>query len=225
MSIPFDLATLVTHALEAIVRATAACGDLTEAEIATKAKACAALIVSCRPRNVTELTLAAQTFMLSEVFFQRARLAMADGPSGQRDMASFAKIGRIMHGHIDRLTQSGVGSHRGSAEAANEEAWRAVAAHAVSQVLARRQPAQPAAVPFPAAAPEPEQTMGGMPDGAPVAATSWLDPPFEQWLIDVLGRRPARPGNVVTIQSRNRADPVPALPRRPAGYKRIEDGD
>lgn len=254
MSNPFHLANLIVPTLDGIVRALSDGGIQTEAERLAKANAALTAILAFLPRDVIEMTLAGQTILFNELLADGAHDVlggMVDAVK-RRSHANLLSMGRVVQGHLDRLERRGNQPHRIEAGAAQGEALailglrEADAAEKRPLPLALSPPsganlwtclAAAAPLAVRAALPDRTDTGGGMPSGEPPAETSWLDEPYEQWLIETYADLAARGGGVSPMKTpapRQPTDHVhgggpariglkpdavePTLPRRPSGY-------
>jgi hypothetical protein len=251
---PFQIANLATPALYGIVRALSGRVNQTEAGRPVQADAAVNLILSFLPRDVVEMTLAGQTILFNELLADGARDALSGmtDTTRQRSRSGLVSMGRLVQGHLDRLERRGNQPYRSEAAAPREEprtepcerpAGAAAAQQAPSADVSPRKgsgtEARPAAAAIPVRMMAPKRTgaSDGMPTGDSEVDTSWLDEPYEQWLIETLPEMAARPRAVPTGAAPARAtgatrdggtmerrlvvvprDAQPALPRQPSGY-------
>ena len=260
---PFELTNLVTPALGGIVLALTERGGQSEAARRDKADAVMSLILAFQPRDAIDMTLAGQTVLYNELLADGARdvfRGMAD-TTKQRSLTILANMGRLMQGHVDRLERRGGQPYRTEAATSEAEAGaasadrpapaerkqqpRTVAAASPAAAETAPLPMMAAAIPIVTAVAEPEDAGGGMPAGEPEAESSWLDEPFEQWLIETPAdlavcaaevRAGELPVDMTAIEQNDDADAVgidpemyaetaaeadelaPLLPRRDLGY-------
>ena len=237
---PCALADIVSPALDGIIHALSDRDGRTEAQREAKAGQFRALILSFRPNDVIDLEFAGQTVLFSEVLADSARdvLRGMDDALKPRTISGLISMGRIMQGNLDRLEKRGRGLHRPASTAPQEDK--------PSLPIVRPSVAEPPAAAAPAS-PEAEslsltddrqlpettaQTAGKMLTEPPSQEPSWLDEPFEQWLIETPADLAAKAGLIQNAPApangaahgnglaANRADELrePALPLRPEGY-------
>ncbi len=252
MSNPFALANLAMPALDGIIRALSDRGNRTEAERVAKAAAAMRLILSFLPRDVIEMMLSGQTVLFNELLADGARDTLREVVDTMklRNRASVVSMGRLVQGHLDRLERRGNQPFQTEIAAAEEddcpvptdapadaEVPMPPLPVAVSSPMGAEAEPQSAVLMPMATAPEAVGTGGGMPTGEPVAETSWLDEPYEQWRIETVADLAAKarmaakpetrmdagvePGDVVVWPGMRSDTTHPALPRESAGYPPI----
>jgi hypothetical protein len=235
----FHLDDIIDPATDGIVRALADRAGQTEAQRQTRRDDAETFILSFRPRDAIELMLCGQSVLFNELLADGAK----DVLCGMVDTMKLKSIGglvnmaRVVQGHVDRLDKRGIALAREPVVAAEEEKPAAVA-----------EPCPVDEAPPMAAAVEDETVaraaaLASLLTGqaaTEAAETSWLDGPFEQWLVETPAEIAARSGDglAVAVQSiaeaadragRNgaaRADVAPradepALPRKPSGYSPV----
>jgi hypothetical protein len=190
--------------------------------------------MSFLPRDAVELTLCGQTVLFNELLADGARdLLRGPEASKSRGRSSVINMGRLLQGHLDRLEKRGVEPHRTEFDAAREEV-RPVAAKPVPapapaevEIAAAVEPTPVIATPVPPSEPPaeaetaPPAAIAAADEQTPVAETSWLDAPFEQWVIETPAGLAAKAevetnGAVPAAVVPDTAKPV--LPRQPEGY-------
>jgi hypothetical protein len=195
---PFAIANLVAPALEGIVRAIAGRGGQTPEDQQAKADQTLVHILAFHPRDVVELTLAGQVVLFNEALADSARdlLHGMDGKAKPRAISGLISMGRLLQGHLDRLEQRGNQPHRAASDQPEPEQPQQPQQPEVT--ASRAEPAKP---PRPVAEPTSSPDSGppaatappfdptlagrqGATKGQPVADTSWLDEPYEQWLVE-----------------------------------------
>jgi hypothetical protein len=229
----------MTPALDGIVHALSDRGGQTEAQRDAKAGQFRTLILSFQPRDVVEAELAGQTVLFHEVLADSARdvLRGMDDTLKLRAISGLISMGRIVLGNIDRLTKLGNRPYRTETASVEEEIRQRPAAEPPEAEPARG--VRPIAAASPKTAPQPASAA---PDPTPetmpaVEETSWLDEPFEQWLIETPADLAKKAGlisedamapPVKEPDRRNRPgtqapEPLePALPLLPEGYAPVE---
>jgi len=252
MHSPFDLSSLISPVLDGVVSALSDRVNQTEAERQAKADGALAVILSFQPRDVIDLTLAGQTVLFNEILADGARDVLRGmvEAAKQRRHSSLVGMGRVIHGYLDRLErraiephrteivpQAGVDAIQTAARPDAEAAPRAVAVARPPDAVTAEPPVAAAAIPIAVTSGEDDGVGGGLPTGEPVVETSWLDEPYEQWIVETPadldawnGAEAAEEAPPDTIASgrddaarQERPDAArdfeePALPRRIAGY-------
>jgi hypothetical protein len=247
----FHLDDIIDPATDGIVRALSDRPGQTEAQRETRRGDAETFILSFRPRDAIELMLCGQSVLFNELLADGAK----DVLRGMVDTMKLKSIGglvnmaRIVQGHVDRLDKRGIAPAREVVVAAEEkkpaavaepcpvdEARPATVAAAVEDETVARAAALASLLTGPASTETAEWTR----EQAPAVETSWLDGPFEQWVVETPAEIAARSGDglAVAVQSiaeaadragRNgaaRADVAPraeepALPRMPSGYSPV----
>ncbi len=232
MNNPLDAANLAEPALDGIIRALSDRPNQTEAERLIKANAALTLILSFQPRDVIEMTLAGQTVLFNELLAGGVRdvLRGTGDTTKQPSHSSLVSMGRVFQGHLDRLERRGNRPYRTEVAATSgiesRMPRRSAAIPARSgAVTAARRAARPE--PFLTTSPEWVNAGSGLPAGETTVESSWLDAPYEQWLIEIpadLSVKTTKPTMRMKSQTGSappgatRHDAEPLLPRLPAGY-------
>ena len=199
---PHHVSQLLEPALTEIVHAISDRGGLTTAEYDAKAEDTWTLIESFQPRDAIDLMLTGQLVAFNAVFADATRdvLRGMEDSIKQRTQSGLIAMVRLTQGHVDRLAKRGNQPYQ-TEVAAPRPAQRptvapiaaeppqpvAVAAEppAVPETTPRQADAATPAAPEPmrhqtdsATAPEPSQAV------PPAEEQSWLDEPYQQWLIE-----------------------------------------
>ncbi len=224
---PFNLADLVSPALDSIVRAVSDRGNQTDAERREKAGSAMDLILSFRPADVAELMLSGQTVLFHELLADGARDALRGVPADRKPRchSGLVSMGRLLQGHLDRLEKRGNQPMRVDVSAEENGVIApdaAVVVISVAVVAATSEVARAAVVPDAVdisdeTLAEAERVLGALseiyagdkaaafPEPTPAAdaatESSWLDEPFAQWVIETQGDRVWAQGAMVTPQS------------------------
>jgi hypothetical protein len=240
----FHLDDIIDPATDGIVRALSDRPGQTETQRRTRRDDAETFVLSFRPRDAIELMLCGQSVLFNELLADGAK----DVLRGMVDTMKLKSIGglvnmaRVVQGHVDRLDKRGIAPAREVVVVAEEEKPEVAVAEPCPADEAR--PATP-----PMAAAVEDETVARAAALASLltgqaatetAETSWLDGPFEQWLVETPADIAARSGDglAVAVQSiaeaadragRNgaaRADVAPradepALPRKPSGYSPV----
>jgi hypothetical protein len=231
---PHALSNVLTPALDGIVHALSDRGGQTEARREEKADQFRSLILSFQPRDVVEAELAGQAVLFHEVLADSARdvLRGMDGTLKLRAISGLISMGRMVQGNIDRLEKRGNRPYRTETASAEEEIRPNPVVNAPDAERPGR--ARPVAAASTKATPQPVATdPTPAPETSPaVEETSWLDAPFEQWLIETpadLARQAELIASEATpaVKDPDRRDgtgtqatepPEPALPMQPEVY-------
>ncbi len=226
---PFHLTKLVTPALDGIVRAISDRGNQTEPQRLAKANDALILILSFLPCDAIDTMLAGQTVLFNEVLADSARdvlRGMADTMK-PRALSGIISLGRLIHGHLDRLKARGVQPYRTEVASPQPEKREAPAAMPPNpkppqppRPAAPAQPTPPRTAPIPAATgTKPPTPVEAKRDATTAqtspAETSWLDSPYEQWVIETpadLAARAARTPAQGNGAARIHAPPEAAIP-------------
>jgi hypothetical protein len=210
MSHPFHLANLVVPALDGIVRALSWREGQTEAGRLVKADTAVMTTLAFQPRDVVELTLSGQIMLFNELLADGARdvLRGTVDTEKQRCRSSLVSMGRLVLRHVDRLERRGNQPYRTGAAVSRPAEVTTDAAEAMPVTTEARGSVD---------------LGGGRPGGQLVVETSWLDDPYEQWVIARIvpptdASAAARGSRALTMVPR---DVEPALPRRLAGYSPV----
>ena len=238
----FHLDDIIDPATDGIVRALSDRPGQTEAQRQTRRGDAQTFILSFQPRDAIELMLCGQSVLFNELLADGAK----DVLRGMVDTMKLKSIGglvnmaRIVQGHVDRLDKRGIAPAREVVVAAEEEKPEAVAAALVEPCPVGEAMAPAVEDETVARAAALVSLLTGQAATEPAEETSWLDGPFEQWLVETPAEIAARTGDglAVAVQSiaeaadragRNgaaRADVAPrveepALPRKPSGYSPV----
>jgi hypothetical protein len=195
----------------------------------TQANEALALILSFLPRDAIELALAGQAVLFNELLADGARDVLGGMPGAMkpRSHAGLVNMGRLVQGHLDRLEKRG-----------NQPARTDVDVTRTEPVVRPAVDEHPLPVTSPPNAEIETWPMAGVPgrkaDTMDVREASveisWLDAPFEQWVIEMSAHPPAFTNPTSTApdirgNSENKTsfpgnshDTEPAIPRRSAGY-------
>jgi hypothetical protein len=215
MGHPFDLANIAMPALDGIIRALSDHDTQPAGRRRARDSDTLNVILSFQPRDVIDVTLSGQTVLFSAVLADTAREVLHVMPDARkpRGISSLIGMGRLVQGHLDRLRTRGC------------EPYRTEAATMPQSTVAAM------------AAPMPENV-----GGAPWQETSWLDAPFEQWVVETradpcatdLSEAAERPAAATTpavadVAAQGRGETIErpgcsttegahAFPRQPTGY-------
>ena len=222
---PFHLSKIVNPALDGVVRALSDRGNQSEEQRLARANDYLTLILSFLPRDAIDITLAGQTIVFNELLADGARdvlRGMMDTMK-QRSVSSLVAMGRLTQGHVDRLEKRGARPYRTEVIAPPEEADDASAAPrsepAKRPPAAKSRPAPPpsAATPPPSAPPPSAPAKTGRED--PEMEMSWLDEPFEQWVIETPAELARQTGISLPVEPL-----APARANSPMGNQEIDAG-
>jgi hypothetical protein len=243
----FHLDDIIDPATDGIIRALSDRPGQTEAQRQARRDDAETFILSFRPRDAIELMLCGQSVLFNELLADSAK----DVLRGMVDTMKLKSIGglvnmaRIVQGHVDRLDKRDIAPAR----VAEEEKPEAVAvpepcpvdeAPPMAAAVEDETVARAAALASLLTGREAVEIADRTREDAPAAETSWLDGPFEQWLVETPAEIAARSGDglAVAVQTiaeaadragRNGATTAhvaarveePALPRQPSGYSPV----
>ena len=200
MTNPFHLNNLVPPALDGIIHALSDRPGLTDAQKEVRANESLALILSFLPRDAIDLTLSGQTVLFNELIADGARELLRGTPEAfrPRSRQSLISMGRILQGFVTQLDKRGLEPHRTETAAPRKKS---------PPVTAKAAPEAPVAPPA----------------EAPVAEPTWLDPPFEQWVVETPADLASKAEQEARDDQTAPPKPVPAAakparPRQPDGY-------
>ncbi len=214
---PHDISNLIEPALIEIVHAVSDRPGQGMEEYQAKADATWALLESFQPRDVIDLLLSGQLVAFNAVFADATNglLRGMDDTLKKQTLSSLVSMGRVTQGHVDRLAKRGNQPYQ-TAIATPEPAAQpkpvaaAPAAGQPSPIAAGPPVVPPAAPPSVAAAPVAAAPVAGLapvaaPEASPhpaptpavrtaeptprsaVAETSWLDEPYQEYVIETPG--------------------------------------
>jgi hypothetical protein len=227
MSHPFDLANIAAPALDGIIRALNN-RDIQTADPEASDGATRNLILSFLPRDVIDVTLSGQTVLFTALLADTARDVLHGMPDARkpRGISSVISMGRLVQGHLDRLRGRGCEPHRSVMAPLHHAATRPAIADPTPVSAADVSPSGDGRRGAPA-----DITVA---DIRPPSESSWLDTPFEQWIVEtpadlaakaadaagiVTPPRPAREAEqALQRTSRSAANFRRAIPLPHAGY-------
>jgi hypothetical protein len=154
--------------------------------------------MSFQPRDVVDMQLAAQAVVFHELVADSARdvLRGMDDAAKARSLSALIGMGRLTEGHLDRLKKRG-----------NQPYQTVIVAPPVEAPIETPEPASPEIAP---AAPEREP-----PYQRPVRPESWLDEPYQEWVLETPAILAARAEVVppAAMENRGGAPRKPVVPR------------
>jgi hypothetical protein len=208
---PFHITHLITPALEGIIRAISDRGRRTEAERLARGNTALVQILSFVPYDAAQLMLAGQAVLFNEVLADSAQAVLRgmDDSVKLKSIAGIINLGRLTQGHLDRLKARGNVPHKTDVRAPEDQKIDPPAAERDTEPARRP---RPAAAPTPvakaeprAAAPTPRPPVvspavpspaapspRASPAGPTEPETSWLDAPYDEWLIETPADRTHR---------------------------------
>lgn len=224
---PHHVSSLLQPALNGIVAALADRGEQSGPEYEARRTGAWTLIQSFQPRDAIDLLLVGQLVAINELFADGTRDVLRGTTDSlkQRTRSSLLAMARLTQGHLDRLEK-----RRSQAEIAEPRAAQCAAAppSAAPETLATpyaprepeiaaASPASPAAKSTPKASgtqspPEPAQPIA--PPAPPPQEPSWLDEPYQEWLLETPAMLVAQKG--AARKAAVPKDPAPAKAAKPA---------
>jgi hypothetical protein len=190
---PLDIAVLLPSAMHDVITALADRPGMSDAEYLPRAKDAEHLIRSFQPRDVIDMMIIGQFLTINMLFASGARDVMQGmvDSTKQRSQASLVNMARLSLSQIVLLEKRGLRPYR--AEAADQQDQRAVS------------PARAAKPPKPA--PEAQAP----PPSSPAAAEeeSWLDAPYQEWIIETPADLAAAADSVPQAEPAPSAEPAP----------------
>jgi hypothetical protein len=196
---PLDIAVLLPSAMHDIITALADRPGMSDAEYLPRAKDAEHLIRSFQPRDVIDMMITGQFLAINMLFASGARDVMQGmvDSTKQRSQASLVNMARLSLSQIVLLEKRGLRPYR--AEAADQQDQRAAS------------PARAAKPPKPA--PEAQAP----PPPAPAEEESWLDAPYQEWIIETPADLAAAADSVPPAEPAPSPEPAPsAEPMPPA---------
>jgi hypothetical protein len=205
---PHHVANLLEPVLGGIVTALSDRGQ-TDALYREKAAETWTVIQSFQPRDAIDLMLTGQLIAFNEVFADATRHLLRGMTESvrQRTQSGLVAMGRLTLAHVDKLEKRGIEPYR--TEAAQEQrATPAAAAAPPEPPRAAAPAASPKAAPRPKAAaappppppPEPEPTPPAAPP--PAEEKSWLEEPYQEWLLETPAMLAAQSDAVPQLEAR-----------------------
>lgn len=199
MTHPLDVANLLVPAMSGVVGALSDRGGTSIPEYDARAQETWILIQSFQPRDAMDLMLVGQFVEFNALLADGTRdlLRGMTEAMKQRARSSLVAIGRVCLGYIDRMEKRGLEPHRTEAvaQATEQAAEPIITAQAAESPAPEARGAEPrAGVPDASGeatsrdsdlAENPAEANSDGVDGEPAdAATSWLDQPDQDWVVE-----------------------------------------